>query len=48
MTTYAISMEEPELREGRPLGADDFGKIIASSKLFARKFDVTQDAEILT
>jgi hypothetical protein len=29
------------------LRKDDFGKIIHSSKLFARKFDVTHDAEIL-
>ena len=29
------------------LGKEDLGRIINSSKLFARKFDVTQDAEIL-
>jgi Core-2/I-Branching enzyme len=29
------------------LGAEDFGKIASSSKLFARKFDITKDAEIL-
>jgi len=29
------------------LGKEDFGKITHSPKLFARKFDITQDAEIL-
>jgi hypothetical protein len=43
-----LQWRNPETAGGPAiLGADDFGKIIASSKLFARKFDVTQDAEIL-
>ena len=43
-----LEWRNPETAGGPAiLGTDDFGKIIASSKLFARKFDVTQDAEIL-
>jgi hypothetical protein len=43
-----LEWRNPETAGGPAvLGKQDFGQIIRSSKLFARKFDVTQDAEIL-
>lgn len=43
-----LEWRDPALAGGPAvLGEHDFRKIMSSSKLFARKFDMTQDAEIL-